>query len=179
MPQQWRPLRNENLLGAGDLVSAQLEALLQQEESSLVDLERLVAQEHALLFGPDPRDLLARLQEIEEGLSRVRQLDAGRKRLVAATGKGASDTGSGGGASGSNQSVFPMVWTFRKRVLGLIAGIAWQNEANSQLIAGLTRVADRKLAWLVQSEGASAPDISDALNKSATERRQARLEVQA
>lgn len=171
---------NPSEQGTGDGSLSQLEALLEQEEVSLDRLESLITDERSLLFGPDPRDLLDKIEEIEEGLSRIWQLDAARKRLadVLETGSCAGTDG-GGAVGGALPSVLPRLLAFRHRILGVIARIGGLNEANSQLISGLARVGNTRLVWSSQTFGASPTDAAATSNRTAVERRGARLEVQA
>lgn len=165
-----------------DSLLADLEALLEQEEVALVELEHRVSEKRLALFAPEPRELLDVLQSVEAVVGRIGRLESARAHLG---GAGNYSHGRSPGAvvaasaEENNSAASARLLALRRRILRLIARIAEYDEANSHLIAGLARAGRARLNMLSRLDGAEASDTSHAHRVGGAERIPASLNFQA
>lgn len=132
-------------------LEAALTAVFAQEEAALGELQSLIVKMPQALVGADARELLDALQRIEEVGERLSRLHSTLNGL--ATQMNDVDQWESHGNPAMAAGRFWQVTTVdlretRHRLLGMIAGIAQQNDANAELVAGLVRAGSTTIDML-------------------------------
>lgn len=154
-------------VSSGDVLLSDFEAVLEQEEAALVNLERLLEEKRRVLADPHPDDLLEALTHIEEAVGRLGQLEtmrASQERRLACGAEGLPGTGVDTAVRAAQPSAPDGVLAIRHRILGLIARIAQRNEANAHLLGGLSRVTEnavRRLSQIERGGELSSPGVAN------------------
>ncbi len=154
----------EVMKGDQQSLLATAESVLQNMEDALARLEGLIAAERRSLTDSDPRSILEAVQAIEEMLGRMAQLEATWASLTGSCSPGVgSPTGMArvlAAAGGADPSALGRLLAVRHRILDAIARVAESNEANSLLLAGLSRAARIATDRLSQLRRERLPEAS-------------------